>query len=35
LAGTLALQVFWAVAMLAAAQVLTLRATQRVIIQGG
>jgi ABC-2 type transport system permease protein len=35
LLGTLGLQVFWVVAMLAAAQVLTLRATQRVIIQGG
>ena len=35
LVGTLALQVFWAIAMLGAAQFLTLRATQRVIIQGG
>jgi ABC-2 type transport system permease protein len=35
LAVTLALQVFWAIVMLLAAQLLTLRATRRVIIQGG
>jgi ABC-2 type transport system permease protein len=35
LLGTLALQVFWAVVMLGAAQLVTARATRRVIIQGG